>query len=210
MICLIFSDVHGNLPALESVLKKEKDIDLYINLGDVVNYGPWSNECVKLVDSLNCLNILGNHEQYFIDGVCNVNNDIVKAFFHINYEHFHFDSIINKYHKEIIFNNYLLTHNLVGKAYVFHDTQVQIKQNIMIGHSHQQYIRSINKYSLINPGSVGQNRSNIEFSNYLIWDTDKDKFYKKELKVNIDLMVKEFKIRKYPDYCINYYLNKIK
>ena len=40
---LVFSDVHGNLPALEKVLNKENKVQGYINLGDVVNYGPWGN-----------------------------------------------------------------------------------------------------------------------------------------------------------------------
>ena len=88
MLCLIFSDVHGNLPALEQVIKKEKDVEQYINLGDVVNYGPWSNECVELINSLNCLNLIGNHEEYFINGRCDVKNDIVQAFFIKNYSSF--------------------------------------------------------------------------------------------------------------------------
>ena len=74
MLCLIFSDIHGNLPAFEQVIKKETGIDQYINIGDVVNYGPWSNECVELIESLNCINIKGNHEEYFINGECNVKN----------------------------------------------------------------------------------------------------------------------------------------
>ena len=40
----IFSDIHGNLPALEIAIKNTKNIDRYIVLGDVVNYGPWSNK----------------------------------------------------------------------------------------------------------------------------------------------------------------------
>ena len=49
----IFSDIHGNLIALEKVLKDEKDLEEYIILGDVVNYGPWSNECVQILETLN-------------------------------------------------------------------------------------------------------------------------------------------------------------
>jgi len=48
---LVISDVHGNLPALERVLDNNNDVDLVISLGDVVNYGPWSNECVQLLQA---------------------------------------------------------------------------------------------------------------------------------------------------------------
>jgi len=75
------SDIHGNLPALEIVIEKSDDVDGYYILGDVVNYGPWSNECVQLINSLpNCTRILGNHEEYFINNKCNVNNNLVKTF----------------------------------------------------------------------------------------------------------------------------------
>ena len=42
----ILSDIHGNLVALEKVFKQDSDSDLYIVIGDTVNYGPWSEDCV--------------------------------------------------------------------------------------------------------------------------------------------------------------------
>ena len=50
MFIYILSDIHGNLPALEIVLKKIKNYSKIIFLGDIVNYGPWSNECVQIID----------------------------------------------------------------------------------------------------------------------------------------------------------------
>ena len=74
-------------PALENVFKTESNVDGYINIGDVVNYGPWSNECVELIDSLdNCYNIKGNHEVYFEKGICDVENKLVQDFFNITYK----------------------------------------------------------------------------------------------------------------------------
>ena len=210
MLCLIFSDIHGNLPAFEQVLKKESGIEQYINIGDVVNYGPWSNECVELIESLNCINIKGNHEEYFISGVCDVKNEIVQAFFKKNYSTFNRVELISNYNNKVVFNDFLLIHNLNGKEYVFKDSDIEINKNIIIGHSHQQYHRVNNNYNLINPGSIGQNRQNINFSNYILWDIEKNKFYLKELLVNPNLLIDELKIRKYPKICIDYYKNKLK
>ena len=71
-----FSDIHGNLPALEIAVKKSGKVDGYYILGDVVNYGPWSNECVQMLETLpNCIKILGNHEDYFINDILNVGDD---------------------------------------------------------------------------------------------------------------------------------------
>ena len=82
MQILIISDVHGNLPALEYVLKSEPNSDLVISLGDVVNYGPWSNECVELLETLpNKILLKGNHEEAFINGAYPGENPIAKSFF---------------------------------------------------------------------------------------------------------------------------------
>jgi diadenosine tetraphosphatase ApaH/serine/threonine PP2A family protein phosphatase len=64
----IFSDVHANLPALETVLAKLRDeaVDLMYCLGDTVGYGPYPNECIELVRT-NCKLVLkGNHDSGLI------------------------------------------------------------------------------------------------------------------------------------------------
>ena len=207
---LIISDVHGNLPALESVLKKEKNIDGYVNLGDVVNYGPWSNECVERINDLkNCINIMGNHEEYFNSGVCNVKNPLVQAFFYKNYPEYTMKKITDKYEQSVDFMGFTLIHNLLEKGYVFADTDLKLTKNTILGHSHQQYLRKINQKILFNPGSVGQNRKSIDISNYAIWDIKTGEFFMKNIKNNIGLLINEMKHRNFPKICINYYKNKI-
>ena len=206
---LVFSDIHGNLPALESVLKSEKDVDGYINLGDVVNYGPWSNECVQLIETLdNCYNIVGNHEDYFLMGSCPIENPLVQSFFAMTYPSFDNTVRIKKYKKSINLNGFSLIHTIGEKNYIFKDTVVQLEENYLIGHSHQQYLRYINGYLLINPGSIGQNRAHINLSNFIIWDTDSGEFEMKNSKYNLDHLLKEMVLKEYPDECINYYKNK--
>lgn len=65
----IFSDIHGNLEALKSIIKdiKNKNIKEIIFLGDAVSLGPNSNECLKVLIEENVKFILGNHEHYLID-----------------------------------------------------------------------------------------------------------------------------------------------
>ena len=65
MRLMIFSDIHGNLEALESMLNDaaERNIHRHICLGDIVGYGPHPNECIDLVRSLkNCRCLAGNHD----------------------------------------------------------------------------------------------------------------------------------------------------
>lgn len=65
----IFSDVHGNLQALNAVLDHMSSfkLDKTICLGDVVNYGANSKECLELVLKETDHLIRGNHEQAMLD-----------------------------------------------------------------------------------------------------------------------------------------------
>jgi len=61
----IFSDVHGNLPALEAVLKdiEARSIRTMICLGDLVGYGPFPNEVVALIRERGIPTLMGNYDQ---------------------------------------------------------------------------------------------------------------------------------------------------
>ncbi|MCX6825942.1 MAG: metallophosphoesterase family protein [candidate division Zixibacteria bacterium] len=58
------SDIHGNLEALENVLRdiEKEGVEKIHFLGDVVGYGCNPNECVKLVDTHCEVKLLGNHD----------------------------------------------------------------------------------------------------------------------------------------------------
>jgi putative phosphoesterase len=210
MKILIFSDIHGNLPALEKVLNKEMHhVDGYINLGDVVNYGPWSNECVERVSELkNCYHILGNHEEYFINQHCDVPNPLVLSFYNQCIKDFRYTEAIKSYKKSLNINGFKVVHTLGLKDYIFHDSDVSLTENMLIGHSHQQYIRQIDGYTLINPGSIGQNRKYINIANYVIWDWETGSFDLREMKFDLDILLNEMKAQNYPAQCIEYYKSK--
>jgi putative phosphoesterase len=208
MLVCIISDIHGNLPALELVLKKTKHVDLHICLGDVVNYGPWSNECVDLLDSVsNKILLLGNHEENFINGKYPEDNIIVKQFHDFCYARFNRTDVIKKYLTSYKLNNFFLSHTL-NNIIIFEDTKVYLGNNTIIGHSHKQFLTKKNNHLLVNPGSVGQNRTLINIINYIIWNTQTNKFFLLAEKHNIDYTINEMKELKYPPECISYYSNK--
>jgi predicted phosphodiesterase len=61
---LVFSDVHGNIEALERVLEHAAmhRPDIIVSLGDVVGYGANPNECVEMVHERAQIRIGGNHD----------------------------------------------------------------------------------------------------------------------------------------------------
>ncbi|MBU1234521.1 MAG: metallophosphoesterase [Proteobacteria bacterium] len=65
MRLLVFSDIHGNLEALQCMLRDAADRNVHrsICLGDLVGYGPYPNECIELLRGLkNCRCLAGNHD----------------------------------------------------------------------------------------------------------------------------------------------------
>ncbi len=59
-----FSDVHANLEALKACVLdfRSEKIDKLFFLGDAVGYGPSPDECVKLIDKVSEVSLMGNHD----------------------------------------------------------------------------------------------------------------------------------------------------
>lgn len=207
MRTLVISDVHGNLPALEKVLTAEKGFDQLVSLGDVVNYGPWSNECVDLVESHAGVNLIGNHEMYFIDGTYPGKSALVQAFFKQCIKKFNRIETIRKYREAYVMQGYQCQHT-VGELYVFADTDVTIDRDMIIGHSHSQFRRLINGHTLVNVGSVGQNRREINVIQYAVMDMTSGKIELREMVYDHRVVIQKMTEEKYPQECINYYQQK--
>ncbi len=68
----VISDIHGNLPALQSVAShlEEWKPDLVVVDGDIVNRGPLSSDCLRFVQQKQQINdwkiVRGNHEDFVI------------------------------------------------------------------------------------------------------------------------------------------------
>jgi predicted phosphodiesterase len=59
----VISDIHGNLEALEAVLRDvPEEVDIVYCLGDVIGYGASPNECCDLVREAGMPVISGNHD----------------------------------------------------------------------------------------------------------------------------------------------------
>ena len=58
----VLSDIHANLPALESVVADLPEVDAVWVLGDTVGYGPQPNEVIEVLQGLGARSVLGNHD----------------------------------------------------------------------------------------------------------------------------------------------------
>jgi predicted phosphodiesterase len=209
MRLLIFSDIHGNLPAFERMIKSEPGVDMYISLGDVVNYGPWSNECVDLLESLKAIKIRGNHEEYFIKGSYTGKHELVKTFFEVCYSTFVKWKEIETYIDHYCYGTFSFQHT-INESYIFPDSVIDTNGNYFIGHSHHQFDRHTENWRVVNVGSVGQNRKNISIINFALYDFESGIVDLRSVHYEVNLLIDKMKSMNYPTECINYYLSKLK
>ena len=62
----VIADVHGNVPALETILADiaRRGADLTINLGDCVSGPLWPREAMDLLESSAIPSVRGNHDRW--------------------------------------------------------------------------------------------------------------------------------------------------
>lgn len=148
----IFSDVHGNLEALTSVLDyyQNEKIDKFIFNGDIVGYGANPCECLRLLKDLNPIVVAGNHDWGAIDNLSlDYFNEYAKEALTWTKERLSIED--NRYLKsfELIYqeNNFICVHSslqnpeefnyLFGISDAYANFFLLKKQLLFIGHTHR-------------------------------------------------------------------------
>ena len=211
MLCGVISDIHGNIFALEKTISflKKLRVDGYVILGDVVNYLPWSNECIDILINLeHKFLILGNHEEYFLK-VSEPINPIVKKFLDINLKNFTRYSALKNFKKFIKIDDFTFCHTINNK-YIYEDTKINFKKNYVLGHSHSQYFKKQNNKLILNPGSVGQNRKNLNVINFMSLNTETKNFQMHSIEYDFTkIILDSLKKHNYTNDCINFFKNRL-
>jgi len=179
----VFSDVHGNLPALEAILAdiERRRVARTFCLGDLVGYGPSPNEVALLVRDRGIPCLMGNYDQGigFETGDCGcvyktdeqraegavsldwtqrVASDEVKAYLRTLEDHF----VLHTPSGEI-----LAVHGSPRRIneYLFEDRPASAMERmardyqypaILFGHTHVPYARRVGGAVFVNVGSAGR------------------------------------------------------
>jgi putative phosphoesterase len=170
----VLADVHANLQALERVLQdaEERGVDVFLNAGDSVGFGPCPNEVVELLCEKNVLNILGNYDLEVIEGKAkakgekNIALKFTRKELAKSCEDYLF-SLPRELRLEVTGKNLLLIHGSPEsiEEHIYHNTPVERLKTladaakadiVIVGHSHEQFRRQVNGVLFINPGSVGR------------------------------------------------------
>lgn len=203
MKILLLSDVHGNLPALETLFENES-CDARVFLGDAVNYGPWQNECVDLINGTCDVILQGNHEWDYVQGVSRATG-LAARFFEFCYPKFDRMNEISLWDNNYSLFDFLLSHTYDDQV-IYPDSSPEFDYNYIIGHSHHQSIHRCGDHYLYSVGSVGQNRQFINRIDYAVMIdgvvTLRNMTYDEKIIIN------KMRSMKYPAEFINYYSKK--
>ncbi|OHB76318.1 MAG: hypothetical protein A2Z25_24240 [Planctomycetes bacterium RBG_16_55_9] len=212
MIVALISDIHGNLPALASVLKdagKAKAKQIWC-LGDLVGYVPFPNECIEWVRKKASASIAGNYDQKVI-AFKQKRSEWKKTKRPAKFDAFewnsrHLNSRSRRYLESLPENvrlktgrfNVLLTHGSpesIDEPILPETPQQRLLELgkiagadvIVMGHTHRFMNRKVGDQWFINPGSVGLPAKSDMRASYALLDISQDKIEVTERKVQYDL-----------------------
>lgn len=190
MKIIFLSDIHANFIALNSIQKEIDSAEFIVCLGDYVGYGKDVNEVIDFIKKRpNCICVLGNHDNYLINGFTRDVNDVVKK--GIEYA----KSVITKKNinwlkslplqKEVEFGGkkILIQHaspNNLLEEYLYPDNPNLEKlfdlnyDLVVFGHTHHPILKQKNGKYILNPGSVGQSRNIKNKICYAKFDANKN------------------------------------
>ena len=226
----VFTDIHGNVPALKSILEdiKKNNIDRIICLGDVVGLGPKSKDCLDLIMDNNIEMVLGNNELNIIYGtqIDKSIEDEEKRHYdwireNLNEDEMNFlknckckiDENINGF--KFLFEHFLLKDESEKLPFYSLDILKNGEVNdiidnldydyIFVGHEHRDFNIDNGKVHLIDMGSSGCRHDNL--TKYIILDINDDVNVEiKNIPFNRDELLND--LNEY-DYPFRSFLSKI-
>jgi len=195
----IVSDVHGNLPALDSVLRSDVDVEQWICLGDVVGYYPdASNVCARLQE-IEAIVIAGNHDAY-VTGLlapASPNEDLTRT----QWTRERLDDDCMSWLRnlpmdlEIKADDKLLRFRHASpwdlETYIYADSSslsgidIGYDEVLFLGHTHWPMKILVSQGIVANPGSVGQPRDYDPRPSFLVYDTSTGDFDFRRTKYDV-------------------------
>jgi len=195
----LISDIHANLPALESVYlhARSRGIQSFLNVGDLVGYGPFPDEVIAFIREKRIPSVIGDYDRKVIlikqkQKRWQKKKKSLKllafnwAHDHISIQNLTYLESLPKILEYTIFNvHFLLTHGSPDdiSEHLSKETQTSRFQEIadqynvdvvVSGNTHQFLQERIHNVLFINPGSVGRQDDGCPDASYAILEKDEE------------------------------------
>ena len=173
-VLALISDVHSNLDALQAVMKEatEREVEGFLNAGDSLGYAPYPNRTAEELMGGAFINVVGNYDleildqDHFGEGLSRSIKREVKGMISSRVDEW-VHALPREERLLIGGKRVLLTHGspVSIEEHIYADTDVERLRElarvaeadvIVIGHSHEQFVREVEGTVFINPGSVGR------------------------------------------------------
>jgi putative phosphoesterase len=210
------SDVHSNLPALESVLEaaEESGAEQILNAGDIVGYNPYPNQVIRLLESKGVQSIQGNHDRATLSGDTSwFNPYAAKA---IDWTRDQLDRQSERFLAglplELDANRADTRLRLVHGSpadpdeYVFphqanaHLLRLAGTQVLVMGHTHIPFVKRTKGGLLLNPGSVGQPRDGDPRASWARLDLPQGEVGVERTSYDFEAVQREIRERALPEF----------
>ena len=185
------SDIHSNLHAFKSVLKKidSLSVDEIFCCGDILGYNAFPKKCLDILRKRKIKSVIGNHDYATVNNKTSWFNELGKIGINHSVSSIYKEDIIflKKLPYNLTFNregiSFYLTHgsprdNLFEYVHPFFSDE-KLKEIgkdakadcIVMGHTHVQMDAEVDHKLFLNPGSVGQPRDGISKASFMVFDT---------------------------------------
>jgi putative phosphoesterase len=170
----VLSDIHANLHALQSVLAdaEQRGATVFVNAGDSVGFGACPNEVVELLCQKRVLSISGNYDSEVLENKSDAKGEKKLGFNYAKQElsggsRSYLESLPQQFRLQAADKKLLITHGSPQSIteHLTHGTpQVRLQELakdsdadvVVVGHSHEQFLRGADGVCFLNPGSVGR------------------------------------------------------
>lgn len=212
----LIADIHSNLEALESVLEKLKECDEILCAGDLVGYGADPNKVIELIKENKIKSVKGNHDAAILDEMSlnwfnrfaqaailwtkesieeenklylkNLPLELTKIYDGIKIlimhgglkdrlrEYIHYPSDLNEYKQKTKADLMIVGHTHIPGVWQLNSKVREIKTKMI----------RLDRFTLLNPGAVGQSRNGRPEAYYAILDTDAKVLFVKSTSYDIE------------------------
>ncbi len=210
----LLSDIHGNLPALQAVLRHARGrsaAEQILNMGDAIGYGPFPDEVVQEMRAIQWTSILGNYDkkavdkQHKADGWAQITTADKRAMFDWTYHALSkrarkmLRALPEARRLTVAGKTLLMTHGSPAShtEHLLPDTpqsrfealaEMADADIVLCGHSHQAFTRQAGGVLFINPGSVGRPDDGDPRAGYATLTINGDDLTVEHFRVPYDIM----------------------